>query len=85
MDVPFVFSFYDPGPHGNGRYSEHMLPEVEMKDFRKGAQVYFLQDNLTIRVYLMATFFILPGATKETNAVNYFIFFITGCIYMQYH
>lgn len=36
-----LFSFEDPGPHGNGRYSEHMLPEVEIKDFRKGAQVYF--------------------------------------------
>ena len=34
-----VASFLDPGPHGNGRYSEHMLPEVEKKDFRKGAQV----------------------------------------------
>lgn len=33
-------SFVDPGPHGNGRYSEHMLPEVEKKDFRKGSQVY---------------------------------------------
>lgn len=35
----FPCSFYDPGPHGNGRYTEHMLPEVEKKDFRKGAQV----------------------------------------------
>jgi len=36
------FSFWDPGPVGNsGRYSERMLPEVEMKDFRKGAQVHF--------------------------------------------
>lgn len=35
-------SFEDPGPIGNGRYSEHMLPEVEMSDFRKGAQVYFI-------------------------------------------
>lgn len=32
-------SFEDPGPHGSGRYSEHMLPEVEKNDFRKGAQV----------------------------------------------
>jgi hypothetical protein len=32
-------SYIDPGPHGNGRYVEHMLPEVEMKDFRKGSQV----------------------------------------------
>lgn len=37
-----LISFKDPGPHGNGRYSEHMLPEVEVKDFRKGAQVYIL-------------------------------------------
>lgn len=35
----FHFSFRDPGPVGNGRYSEHMLPEVEIKDFRTGAQV----------------------------------------------
>lgn len=34
-------SFEDPGPHGSGRYSEHMLPEVEKSDFRKGAQVYY--------------------------------------------
>lgn len=37
-----LFSFEDPGPHGNGRYSEHMLPEIEKKDFRKGAQVFFI-------------------------------------------
>lgn len=36
--------FRDPGPHGSGRYSEHMLPEVEKKDFHKGAQVYFISD-----------------------------------------
>lgn len=32
-------SFWDPGPHGNARYTEHMSPEIEEKDFRKGAQV----------------------------------------------
>ncbi|RDX71286.1 hypothetical protein CR513_49390, partial [Mucuna pruriens] len=32
-------SYVDPGPHGNGRYIEHMLPEVEKKDFRKGSQM----------------------------------------------
>ncbi|KAM7260677.1 hypothetical protein ACFE04_011350 [Oxalis oulophora] len=37
-NISYVDCFKDPGPHGNGRYSEHMLPEVEMKDFRKGAQ-----------------------------------------------
>lgn len=38
---PILCSFEDPGPHGSGRYSENMLPEVEKKDFRKGAQVFF--------------------------------------------
>lgn len=38
-DCMSLASFEDTGPHGNGRYSKHMLPEVEMKDFRKGAQV----------------------------------------------
>jgi len=34
------YSFDDPGPHGSGRYSERMLPEIEKKDFRKGSQVF---------------------------------------------
>jgi hypothetical protein len=33
-------SFLDPGPHGTGRYSMEMLPEIEQRDFRKGAQVH---------------------------------------------
>lgn len=36
-----IFSFEDPGPHGTGRYSENMLPEIEKEDFRKGAQVIY--------------------------------------------
>ncbi|KAF2309691.1 hypothetical protein GH714_004601 [Hevea brasiliensis] len=42
-NISFVDCFYDPGPHGNGRYSEHMLPEIEKKDFRKGAQWFSLK------------------------------------------
>ncbi|KAL0346891.1 UNVERIFIED_CONTAM: Glycosyltransferase BC10 [Sesamum calycinum] len=37
-NVSFIDCFEDPGPHGTGRYIEYMLPEVEKKDFRKGAQ-----------------------------------------------
>ncbi|KAG8095092.1 hypothetical protein GUJ93_ZPchr0012g19647 [Zizania palustris] len=37
-NVSFIDCFRDPGPHGNGRYSVEMLPEIEEKDFRKGAQ-----------------------------------------------
>nr|ACG24184.1 hypothetical protein [Zea mays] len=37
-NVSFIDCFLDPGPHGTGRYSMEMLPEIEQRDFRKGAQ-----------------------------------------------
>ncbi|XP_075512916.1 glycosyltransferase BC10-like isoform X1 [Primulina tabacum] len=42
-NTSFIDSFEDPGPHGNGRYSKHMLPEVEKKYFRKGAQWFTMK------------------------------------------
>ncbi|KAJ7979420.1 Core-2/I-branching beta-1,6-N-acetylglucosaminyltransferase family protein [Quillaja saponaria] len=42
-NISFVDCFKDPGPHGNGRYSDHMLPEIEKKDFRKGAQWFTMK------------------------------------------
>ncbi|XP_022996487.1 uncharacterized protein LOC111491719 [Cucurbita maxima] len=42
-NISYVDCFNDPGPHGNGRYSERMLPEIEMKDFRKGAQWFSMK------------------------------------------
>ncbi|KAI4380571.1 hypothetical protein MLD38_006748 [Melastoma candidum] len=42
-NISFIDCFSDPGPHGNGRYSERMLPEVEKKDFRKGAQWFTMK------------------------------------------
>ncbi|KAM7268594.1 hypothetical protein ACFE04_010760 [Oxalis oulophora] len=34
-------SFEDPGPHGTGRYSEYMMPEIEKQDFRKASQFVY--------------------------------------------
>ncbi|XP_020234867.1 glycosyltransferase BC10 isoform X1 [Cajanus cajan] len=42
-NVSFIDCYVDPGPHGNGRYIEHMLPEVEKKDFRKGSQWFSMK------------------------------------------
>ncbi|XP_028079762.1 glycosyltransferase BC10-like [Camellia sinensis] len=42
-NVSFIDCFEDPGPHGTGRYSEHMLPEVEKANFRKGAQWFTMK------------------------------------------
>nr|KJB55248.1 hypothetical protein B456_009G069100 [Gossypium raimondii] len=37
-NVSFIDCFVDLGPHGTGRYSERMMPEVEKAAFRKGSQ-----------------------------------------------
>ncbi|GMH03147.1 hypothetical protein Nepgr_004986 [Nepenthes gracilis] len=42
-NISFIDSFADPGPHGNGRYSAHMLPEIDKKYFRKGAQWFTMK------------------------------------------
>ncbi|XP_057466898.1 glycosyltransferase BC10-like [Actinidia eriantha] len=42
-NISFVDCFEDPGPHGSGRYSDHMLPEVEKINFRKGAQWFTMK------------------------------------------
>ncbi|XP_058753167.1 glycosyltransferase BC10-like [Vicia villosa] len=49
-NISFVDCFRDPGPVGNGRYSERMLPEVEVKDFRKGAQWFSIKRQHAIMV-----------------------------------
>ncbi|XP_048495005.1 glycosyltransferase BC10 isoform X2 [Beta vulgaris subsp. vulgaris] len=42
-NVSFLDCFVDLGPHGSGRYSDHMLPEVEKEDFRKGSQWFTMK------------------------------------------
>ncbi|KAF8042603.1 hypothetical protein BT93_A1058 [Corymbia citriodora subsp. variegata] len=42
-NISYIDCFVDPGPHGNGRYSKHMLPEVKKTDFRKGAQWFTMK------------------------------------------
>ncbi|XP_054788487.1 glycosyltransferase BC10-like isoform X1 [Prosopis cineraria] len=49
-NVSFIECFVDPGPHGNGRYIEHMLPEVEMKNFRKGSQWFSMKRQHAIMI-----------------------------------
>ncbi|WZZ70009.1 hypothetical protein YC2023_081379 [Brassica napus] len=36
-------SFYDPGRHGTGRHTDHMLPEIPKEDFRKGSQWFSIK------------------------------------------
>ncbi|KAK8343220.1 hypothetical protein V6Z12_A07G000800 [Gossypium hirsutum] len=43
-------SFVDLGPHGTGRYSERMMPEVEKNAFRKGSQWFSMKRQHAIIV-----------------------------------
>ncbi|KAG2691671.1 hypothetical protein I3760_08G018500 [Carya illinoinensis] len=42
-NVSFIDCILDPGPHGVGRYSECMFPEVKIDDFRKASQWFSLK------------------------------------------
>ncbi|KAJ4709261.1 Core-2/I-branching beta-1,6-N-acetylglucosaminyltransferase family protein [Melia azedarach] len=42
-NLSFIDCYEDVGPHGNGRYSEKMLPEIQLKDFRKGTQWFTMK------------------------------------------
>ncbi|KAG8049371.1 hypothetical protein GUJ93_ZPchr0009g341 [Zizania palustris] len=46
----FVGSFYDPGPHGRGRYRAGLAPEVSPEQWRKGAQWFELERSLAVFV-----------------------------------
>ncbi|CAN1825500.1 Glycosyltransferase BC10 [Linum perenne] len=56
-NVSYIDSYVDPGPHGNGRYSEHMSPEVHYADFRKGAQPNMNGKNCYADEHYLQTFF----------------------------
>ncbi|XP_047322240.1 glycosyltransferase BC10-like [Impatiens glandulifera] len=49
-NISFIDSFDDPGPHGIDRYTEHMLPEIEKKHFRKGSQWFTMKRQHAIVV-----------------------------------
>ncbi|XP_039051423.1 glycosyltransferase BC10-like isoform X2 [Hibiscus syriacus] len=49
-NVSFLDCFVDLGPHGTGRYSEHMMPEIEKAAFRKGSQWFSLKRQHAIIV-----------------------------------
>ncbi|KAG8656753.1 hypothetical protein MANES_03G002800v8 [Manihot esculenta] len=42
-NVSYIECFEDLGPDGSGRYSEHMMPEVDKQDFRKGSQWFSMK------------------------------------------
>ncbi|GER45768.1 Core-2/I-branching beta-1,6-N-acetylglucosaminyltransferase family protein [Striga asiatica] len=75
-NVSFVDCFDDPGPHGTGRYSEYMLPEVEKKDFRKGAQWFTMKRQHALIItadslyYSKFRDYCRPGMEKGRNCYS---------------
>ncbi|KAG6515345.1 hypothetical protein ZIOFF_025756 [Zingiber officinale] len=56
-NISFIDSFWDPGAHGNARYTEHMLPEIEEKDFRKGSQWFSMKRQHALIVMADSLYF----------------------------
>ncbi|XP_062178631.1 glycosyltransferase BC10-like isoform X2 [Phragmites australis] len=56
-NVSFVDCFDDPGPHGAGRYSEHMLPEIVKRDWRKGAQWFTVKRQHAVLILADALYY----------------------------
>lgn len=75
-NVSFIDSFEDPGPHGGGRYSEHMLPEVEKKYFQKGSQWFTMKRQHAILVtadflyYAKFRLYCRPGMEEGRNCYS---------------
>ncbi|EPS69106.1 hypothetical protein M569_05660 [Genlisea aurea] len=75
-NVSFIDCFEDPGVHGSGRYSEHMLPEVEKKIFRKGSQWFTMKRQHAIIVmadslyYTKFRDYCRPGMEKGRNCYS---------------
>ncbi|XP_010941940.1 glycosyltransferase BC10 [Elaeis guineensis] len=46
----FVGSFDDPGPYGRGRYNLRMAPEIDITQWRKGAQWFEVNRKLAIDI-----------------------------------
>lgn len=53
----FMGSFDEPGPYGRGRYNEYMAPEVNLSDWRKGAQWFEINRELAVRIVEDTTYY----------------------------
>ncbi|KAK1360360.1 Core-2/I-branching beta-1,6-N-acetylglucosaminyltransferase family protein [Heracleum sosnowskyi] len=46
----FVQSYDDPSRYGRGRYSRQMLPDIHLRDWRKGSQWFELSRSLAVGI-----------------------------------
>lgn len=75
-NVSFIDCFEDPGPHGSGRYSERMKPEVDIKDFRKGSQWFSMKRQHALLVladslyYTKFKHYCRPGMEGQKNCYS---------------
>ncbi|XP_065849545.1 glycosyltransferase BC10 [Euphorbia lathyris] len=53
----FVSAFDDPGPVGRGRYNESMAPEVNITQWRKGAQWFEINRKLAMNIVEDSTYY----------------------------
>uniref|UniRef100_A0A2P2J8I4 Uncharacterized protein LOC8275630 n=1 Tax=Rhizophora mucronata TaxID=61149 RepID=A0A2P2J8I4_RHIMU len=53
----FIGAFDDHGPYGRGRYNENMAPEVNITQWRKGAQWFEVNRKLAINIVEDRTYY----------------------------
>lgn len=46
----FMGAFDEPGPYGRGRYDEHMVPEINIVQWRKGSQWFEINRKLAVDI-----------------------------------
>lgn len=55
----FLDSYDDPSRYGRGRYSQHMKPDIKLRDWRKGSQWFEIQRTLAIKIVSDTRYFII--------------------------
>ncbi|KAJ4758300.1 hypothetical protein LUZ62_023314 [Rhynchospora pubera] len=78
-NMSYIDCFLDPGPHGNGRYSNDFLPEVEESQFRKGAQWFAIKRRHALMIladslyYTKFKLYCKPGDGRNCIADEHYL------------
>lgn len=55
----FVESYDDPSRYGRGRYSRRMLPDIHLREWRKGSQWFEMHRTLAVKIISDTNYYIL--------------------------
>lgn len=82
----FVQSYDDPSRYGRGRYSRHMLPDINLRDWRKGSQWFELNRILAVSIvsdtkyYTLFKKYCLPACYPDEHYLPTYIHMFNGAL-----